>query len=232
MTDQAVLGAFRRSRAPKGEGDRLRDDILDAAEGILVRVGNEEDVSIRAIAEAVGVTPPSIYRHFSDKENLLTQICERRFADLNAAFDDAVGSVTDPLERLHALGRAYGRFALEHPEQYRVLMMTTSARRKPLDDEGFVQGSTAFQYLVDAIIACEEAGFIAPELDALQVAVVMWSAIHGLVSLLITRPQFEWPAPSHELIELVMEVHLRGVLPDRLDQGGVARATRRSPQDP
>ena len=210
MSERAA--PVRRSRAARGEGEKLRDDILDAAELLLVRVGNEDDVSIRAIADAVGVTAPSIYRHFSDKEELLKQVCERRFADLNATFDGAVRSAVTPLDRLRELGRAYARFALEHPEQYRVLMMTMSERSVRGDTEGFPQGNAAFQYLLDAVVACKEGDFFRPDAEPLRTAVVLWSAIHGLVSLLITRPRFDWPAPSAELVELVMDTHMRGLL--------------------
>ena len=192
----------RRRRASKGEGDKLKPHILDATERLLVETGDEERVSIRAIAEAVGVTPPSIYRHFEDKEELVTAVCERRFASLNAAFESAVADVQDPTERLISLGRSYARFALEHPEHYRLLMMTASPRTLP--EEAATQGPAAFGYLVDAVAACQAAGSIPPNEDPRRVAIVMWSGVHGLASLLITRPHFDWPAAPGELIELVL----------------------------
>ncbi|MCA1708231.1 MAG: TetR/AcrR family transcriptional regulator, partial [Actinobacteria bacterium] len=60
-----------RSRARRGEGDKLREDIIEAAERLLVETGDQASVSIRAIARSAGVTPPSIYLHFADKEGLL-----------------------------------------------------------------------------------------------------------------------------------------------------------------
>jgi AcrR family transcriptional regulator len=58
----AIAGAAptRRHRARRGEGDRLREEILAAAERLLLETGDESAVSIRAVADAVGVTPPSI----------------------------------------------------------------------------------------------------------------------------------------------------------------------------
>ena len=49
-----------RSRARRGEGDLLREEILLAATRLLIETGNEDAMSIRAIADAVGVSPPSI----------------------------------------------------------------------------------------------------------------------------------------------------------------------------
>ncbi len=200
-----------RRRAAKGEGDLLRKEILDAAEILLVKVGSEDLVSIRAIADAVGVTPPSIYRHFTDKSDLVHQVCERRFKDLNDAFEASGEAVSDPMERLLGLGKAYGQFALRHPEHYRVLMMTSSSGRpsaEGMDDES--EGAKAFRYLVDAVVECARAGRIVTD-DPTTTAVMLWSGLHGLVSLLITAPTFPWPRDAESLIQEVLETQTRAL---------------------
>ena len=73
-----------RPRSRRGEGDALRDEILDAAERLIVRAGDADAVSIRAIADAVGVSPPAIYLHFPDKDALVSAVCERRFEEFDA----------------------------------------------------------------------------------------------------------------------------------------------------
>ena len=103
----ADVGA-RRPRARRGEGDRLRAEILAAAGRLLAERGDENAVSIRMIADAVGVTPPSIYLHFPDKDTLIEAVCEERFK----AFDDALEAAAaaapdDHLEAMRARGRAY-----------------------------------------------------------------------------------------------------------------------------
>lgn len=67
----------RRRRAPRGSGVYLRDEILDAATQLLLDTGHAKAVSIRAVAQRVGVTPPSIYLHFADKDALLDAVCAR-----------------------------------------------------------------------------------------------------------------------------------------------------------
>ena len=104
-----------RTRARRGEGELLHTQILDAAERLLIETGNEEAVSIRRIAEAVGVTPPSIYLHFADKEELIFAVCERQFEALDRVVEEAVIGIDDPVEELYARGKAYVRFGLEHP---------------------------------------------------------------------------------------------------------------------
>src|ERR1700744_2586227 len=97
----------RRSRARRGEGGRLREDILAAAEELLLASGDATALSIRAIATAVGVTPPSIYLHFADRNELVFEVCDRKWRELAASLDSAVAGWTDPLERIVQRGRAY-----------------------------------------------------------------------------------------------------------------------------
>src|SRR4051812_5624100 len=106
----------RRSRAPRGQGDLLRKDILDAAERLLIEGGSEDAVSVRAIATAIGCTPPALYLHFADKDELFLAVRERRFEELDQAMEDAAAASDDPLTSLRLRGKAYIDFGLDHPE--------------------------------------------------------------------------------------------------------------------
>ena len=75
-----------RSPQIRGEGETLRADLLTATERLMIEAGSADAVSIRAIADAVGVTPPSIYLHFPDKDSLILAVCERHFE----AFDSVI----------------------------------------------------------------------------------------------------------------------------------------------
>jgi len=112
-----------RRRARRGEGERLRADILEAATRLLFEAGDESAVSIRAVADAVGVTPPSIYLHFSDKNELIMEVCREQFRKLDEHLQAATAGVEDPIEAMHACGRAYVDFGLSNAEGYRVLFM-------------------------------------------------------------------------------------------------------------
>jgi AcrR family transcriptional regulator len=198
----------RRARARRGEGDKLRAEIIEAAERILIRTADEEAVSIRAVADAIGVTPPSIYLHFTDKNDLLFAICERHFELLDKTMETAGARVSDPIESLKVRGIAYVNFGLEHPEQYRILFM-----RKPADTpEGFkderLMKSASFDHVVDAVQRCVDAGLM--EGDARQHALFLWALVHGLTSLLISKPDFAWP-PVDDLIESVCSTPFEGL---------------------
>ena len=85
----AEAARHQRARARKGEGDQLRAEILAATADLLLATGSEEAVSIRAVADAVGVTAPSIYRHFPDKNHLIFEVCLSSFNGLSDAVEAA-----------------------------------------------------------------------------------------------------------------------------------------------
>jgi len=197
----------RRARAKRGQGDLLRADILAAAERLLIQTGDQGAVSIRAIADAAGVTPPSIYLHFADKTELLGAVCEARFDDFIRYMIEATAGIEEPLEALWAMGRAYVRFGVENPEHYRIMFMTRPlADGLPLDQ---LPGMNAFGHLVASVTNCMDAGAIAAG-DAFLVATNLWTAVHGVTSLLIARPDFPWP-DLDRLMGLVLDVQSKGL---------------------
>ena len=203
--------ATRRARAKRGDGELLRADILAAAERLLIQTGDQGAVSIRAIADAAGVTPPSIYLHFADKTELLGAVCEARFADLSRYMFDAMDGIDDPLEALWAIGRSYVRFGLENPEHYRIMFMTRPSTDIPPGELNMLPGLTAFGHVVEAVARCMEAGGIGPG-DPFLVATNLWTAVHGVTSLLIARPDFPWP-DFDRLMGLIVEVQKKGLQP-------------------
>jgi AcrR family transcriptional regulator len=167
----------------------LRGEILRAAKQLLGETGSEDAVSIRAVAELAGVTPPSIYLHFADKEALLDAVCADVFGDLDRAMQRAAVKAGDaPLERLRAQGRAYVRFATSRPEHYRLATMSVRTGMGDLDD---VLASSAFGHFVATIAACQEAGIFL-EGDPIPIALDLWAAAHGVAALLIAKPYLPW----------------------------------------
>lgn len=211
----AALTANRRSRARRGEGERLRDDILAAATRLLDETGDESAVSIRAVADAVGVTPPSIYLHFADKNTLLFEVCAVLFQQLDQAMQAAVGDLVDPLDRLRARGEAYIAFGLAHPEQYRILFMHPPRGQPPGFDVGEFLTDSGFGHLIaDCTRAIEEG---VAEGDALLLSTSLWAACHGLTSLLIAKPDFPWP-DRQQLLDYHFATGMDGFRRDPPDQ--------------
>jgi AcrR family transcriptional regulator len=205
-----------RPRARKGEGELLREEILEATERLLVETGSEEAVSIRSVAQATGVTPPSIYRHFADKAHLLFEVCERQFRLLDEVIEQAVAGIEDPIDALRARGRAYVRFGREHPEHYRIMFMGPAYARP--DQWRDVLATGSFAHLVEGIQAAVDAGRLRADGDAFTTALHVWANIHGLTSLLVARPTLPWPD-----LDALVEAHLDLCMAAHLVPAGAAR---------
>jgi AcrR family transcriptional regulator len=211
MTAESTATESPRRRARRGEGDRLREDILQATIELLGETGDMSAVSIRAVAKRVGVTPPSIYLHFPDKRQLLDAACEPIFAELERHFDEACAGITEPLEQLRRIGVAYVRFALDNREPFRIVFMSEC------DDEATagmtkadLETQTAFRRVVTAVTDAQQAGVIGPA-DPAIISMRLWFAVHGAASLLISKPYFPWP-PVEELVDSMVAMVGLGVL--------------------
>jgi AcrR family transcriptional regulator len=190
------MGA-KRPRARPGEGEKLRDEILSAADALLSEAGTEQALTLRAVAQRTGVSTPSVYLHFPNREALLEAVCLRVWGELSRRMRDRAGEVDDPMRALSRCARVYARFALDHPVQYRVLLMQPSTGSTP-------GASACFRHIADATAACVRAGTLHGDPETL--AMGLWSAMHGCVSLLIAQPGFAWPEPPEALIDTVIRM--------------------------
>ncbi|HEY4796850.1 MAG TPA: TetR/AcrR family transcriptional regulator [Mycobacterium sp.] len=184
MVVSSPTDSLRRRRAPRGSGDLLRDEILDAATELLLDTGHAKAVSIRSVAERVGVTPPSIYLHFQDKDALLDAVCARYFEKLHEEMLRVSAAQSSTVEVLRAQGLAYVRFATENPELYRIATMGEWKSGSNVDS---ALASSAFAHMSAAVGVLMAEG-VFPRGDAAAVALELWSAAHGAASLLIAKP--------------------------------------------
>jgi AcrR family transcriptional regulator len=174
---------------------------LDAALRLLSEAGDPEDVSIRAVAKAAGVSPTAAYRHFADRDDLVIAACGRCFDVFSALLVEAVDGVDDPFRALRLAGEAYLAYAEADPGIYRVLFSNPLHLDTDLTDEDS-PGSTAFEVLVGMVQECLDAGAPAAgpggsaDPDATYLAVQIWTWLHGLVDLRITHPAMPWPDPG------------------------------------
>ncbi|CAN5365624.1 TetR/AcrR family transcriptional regulator [soil metagenome] len=174
----------RRRRAPRGSGELLRDEILDAATDLLLSTGHARDVSIRAVAERVGVTSPSIYLHFADKDALLDAVCARYFGKFDEEMQRAAADQSSTLDILRAQGLAYVRFATQTPELYRIATMEEGRLGSDVDE---TLATAAFGHIRDSVQALMDQGVYAPD-DPTTAALELWTAAHGVAALLIAKP--------------------------------------------
>jgi AcrR family transcriptional regulator len=207
-----VKATAPRRRSPRGQGEQLHAQILSAAAELLAESGREDDVSIRAVAERVGVTPPSIYIHFADKDALLDAVCVEAFSDMHEAMASAGKDArSDPVAALTAQGLAYIAFARSRPEHYRLMFMRRPGHELEMPSEAEVSAVAGLSPVIDTVRTAQQRGLLAPDDDPIRVALTLWSAVHGIAALLIAKPHFPW-GDTDELIGRVVEMTLYGVL--------------------
>jgi AcrR family transcriptional regulator len=198
-TDAEPVKLDRRPRNRRGEGARLRADIIDAATALVAEAGHGRQLSLRAVAKKVGIATTSVYPHFADVDQLKVAVVERGFAEFNQYRSAASQAINDPVAGLLARCRAYGRFAVDHPGYYRLMfgpdLPATLAYESP-----DAPGRRALQGLAESIGRCQQAGATGDHDDPFRLAVLVWGALHGLVSLRIDRPRFPWPTSTDQAI--------------------------------
>ncbi len=151
-----------------------REAILAAAEEILSR-GGEGALSIREVCARVGVTAPTIYHHFGDKDGLVAEVVDACFAE----FDRALAGGRAPADPVEALRWGFDRYVAygrAHPAHYRLLFQRRMEEPTPaaLASYGRLQG------LIGAIAA---AGRL--RMPVAEAAPAFWAALHGVTALVI-----------------------------------------------
>lgn len=216
MSSRAKSRRGTGHRARKGEGPLLKEEILDATERLLLRYGTIDAVSIRAIADAVGVTPPAIYMHFADKDLLFYAVCRRGFDTFANQLGPVLASGGRPIERIRRLGEEYVRFGMENWQQYPILFGVHKDFTIPADELADDPGLRILAGLVAVVEEAQAAGEIRSDISAPLVAGILWASVHGMVELLLGRkdkPEIVRIPPAEELVPAMHDVLLAGLKP-------------------
>jgi AcrR family transcriptional regulator len=192
-----------RVRSRRGEGGRVRDQLVDAAEALLSERGGASSVPVADIVARVGVTAPVLYQHFADKEALFVAVHARRMDDFRGTLRRAGARTGSPLAALEKRGRAYIRYATTKPDAYVALFMTPSSLGENVFGDPAMRELTAYDDLVANIQACIDAGEV-PAADADLLARVVWAQVHGLAALLIAMPEIANGVGQRRLVERML----------------------------
>jgi AcrR family transcriptional regulator len=152
-------------------------DALVAIARRLVEAGGAGDLTVSAVAEAAGVKPPSLYKHFEDRAALLKAV---EIAVLRE-FEGVLRKGTTgraPRQRLRAMARTYRRFALDHPRRYGVIYSEHAFDDPEIAEACYFAAKPLFEEL-------EAAGV--PKARILPLSRTLTAYLHGFVSMEIVH---------------------------------------------
>lgn len=184
----------RRRPNARGQGELLRDEIVTAAVRMLEELGDDEALSLRAVAREVSIAATSVYLHFPDRDALVLAAMRRCHEELVGTGDAAAAEAPDPATALRARILAQAAWAREHPGLYKVLHESAVHRRHGMPFKEVMVARTT-----EAVQACMDAG-LAPADDAASVAIDLRTAVNGMLAQRINEPDLPWP-PAVEQVD-------------------------------
>lgn len=198
-----------RNRESYHHGD-LRNALLTEALALIGTHGPEA-LTLRQLARALGVDHTAVYRHFSDKGALLSELSDTGFALLAERMRGALVSTDDdPVGRVRSLAVAYVSFAIDHASHFRVMLGPRSGQ-SPRDVLGQRRPNEAFALLRDAIDDGQRRGLLVGD-DPVSAAVTVWTIGHGYAALVLTRRvRVQDMAVAQAYFARVLEPVLRGL---------------------
>jgi AcrR family transcriptional regulator len=176
---------------PYHHGD-LRRALLEASLELL-ESGGVDALTLRSVAAKAGVSHAAPYRHFADRNALLTAVNEQAFSDLQQVLARAAEEVpkNKPRERLLKVAQRYVEYALAHPAPYQLMF------GGPRVSEGAAGSapSATFDFVEGLVRACQAQRCLRSG-SATRYASMIWSIVHGVASLALNDRLDETDTPA------------------------------------
>ncbi len=186
-------------RKARGHGGERREEILAQALRLISEAG-VHNVSTRQIAQAVGISQPTLYAYFPNRHALIGEVGSRAFAALAGRMRAAAATTESARDRLRTVAHTYVLFGLEQPDAYRVAFMIEAGRADKSGDDDAVLAAGIATFAIHHRCVADYLPDRSSDDDVMLIAQSMWASLHGLVSLLIARPDFPW-ADRQRLID-------------------------------
>lgn len=186
----------------------LRQKILEAASELFLEQGYS-GFSLRKVAERIGYSATTLYLYFKNKDDLLFQVSLEGFEQFGQALQVAYDSQTDPIARIHAIGRAYVQFGLDHPAHYQLMFLQKGdflARVNPHNAKPTID---SFDILVQAVRQAHQAGVMRGD-DVMHDVYSLWAGVHGLTSLHLCTPTLLCQETMHLQVEHLLALQCSG----------------------
>jgi AcrR family transcriptional regulator len=180
-------------------------EVLVEAALKLIEQGGAEAVSLRDLAQSLGVSRAAPYRHFPDRDALLASVAVRGFEDLIALYEAALAGPGDGRDRLRAAGRAFYDFATQRPGLYRLMFESDFLNRAAPPAALMAPAEKSYRLLLTLV----EGAY--PDADEGEVKIrtlIMTSTSHGFLSLNHVgrfKPFMYEPLSHDEMVKAVMQ---------------------------
>jgi AcrR family transcriptional regulator len=212
--------AVPRGRKPKPRARYHHGDLRRALLEETLRIIHDDGVAgftLRTVGARLGVSRTALYRHFADKSALLAAVSRDGFTQLRVALHAAFDSGGRDRAAFEAQGRAYVEFAIANPSHYRV-MFGGFVDKSCVDTALAAEAEGAFQVLVDTLVALQAAGVVRQD-DPRQLALFVWSLVHGLAMLVIDG-QLQGRPAADDLLDFTFRRMWSGVEASRASRAG------------
>jgi AcrR family transcriptional regulator len=168
----------------------LRNALLEASLALVAEKGVEA-FSLREAARAVGVSPAAAYRHFADKDALLSELANLGSDRLAQAMEKVIarvggkpGTADHAAQSFAAVGLAYVEFAVQHPAHFRVMFGPWCTRTEGPPERAPGDPRDPYTILVDSLDALV-ASRVIPMQTRMGAEIASWAFVHGLASLIV-----------------------------------------------
>ena len=197
------------------EVEKTRDEILDQALAIIGKEGYA-NLSMRKLGDALGCAAKTIYNYYTGKEEIYIRVLTCGFEKMNALAELALEGIADPLEQMRALIATYIRFGTENANYYNIMFNWNVPKYMDyvgtvLEPIARVEKEVAFHFIEISKkpLTILAKGTPITEEDLTFIIIRLWSALHGLVSLINSGSLREFEMDQNECISCITESLLK-----------------------
>lgn len=176
----------QRVRNQRGEGGRLKEELIEAAMRLLDRSPNSP-ISLRMVAREAGIAAPSTYAHFESAQALMSEIvreCWRQMGAAMASHPRPDGQ--RPIERLQQQMVAFVEYAMDRPSRYQLLFAMQPIEPETDTMEGYLK--PAYRQVIQTLEEHMTDGGQLPAKDLMSAALLVISLTHGRIALAHLAP--------------------------------------------
>ncbi|QIL43252.1 TetR/AcrR family transcriptional regulator [Acidovorax sp. HDW3] len=198
------------------EAQSRRRDMLSAARKLL-RKGGADAVTMRAVAEQVGVSTTVVYALFPDKAALIAQAVDDDLKRFSRHLQQALAAAQSPSDALRRVAQAYATFGVSHPQAYRLMFMQLRPTSAVADSSIEFGNPSEDAYALARLLATQllqvPNGPVVPQSAIDCAAQLLWEALHGVTALRITSGDDPWfeRLPLAQHVDRMVDMLLAGL---------------------